>query len=178
MTMIKNIFLDRDGIINEVVMRDQAVSSPRTLEEFSIRSDFVLFYKQIKDQNYNLFVVSNQPDIARKKMTSETLDLMTQKLYSQFNFTEIVYCTHDDTDACFCRKPKPGMIISLTNKYNLRLDKSLIIGDSCKDIRAGQNARIRTILLRTSYNKNISCFADHRVTTLQKITASCLRRIV
>ena len=33
----KNIFLDRDGIVNEVILRDEVISSPRSLEEFKFR---------------------------------------------------------------------------------------------------------------------------------------------
>ena len=39
--MIQNIFLDRDGIINEVVLRGEIIGSPRNFSEFSFRQDFL-----------------------------------------------------------------------------------------------------------------------------------------
>ena len=155
--MIKNIFLDRDGIITQVVMRVSTIGSARNMNEFSIRADFQHFYEQIKNEKFNLFVVSNQPDIARNLMNQETLINMTSVLQKKFSFTEIFYCTHDNDDNCFCRKPKPGMILHLLQKHNLKQQESVIIGDSLKDIEAGQNAGIKTILLQTFYNKNIFC---------------------
>ena len=50
----KNIFLDRDGIVNDVILRNNIVSSPRSLEEFKFRDDFLNFAKKI-DKNHNFF---------------------------------------------------------------------------------------------------------------------------
>ena len=167
--MIKNIFLDRDGIINEVVLRNSKAESPRTLSEFNIRQEFVDFYNKTADGNYNLFVVSNQPDIARNKMDIKELEMMTGQLKSSFNFKEISYCTHDDSDNCDCRKPKPGMIISILNKFKLEKQASVIVGDSSKDIAAGKNAGIKTILLQTGYNRGYSIKADYFINSLLEI---------
>ncbi len=43
----KNIFLDRDGVINEVVIRDNLISSPRNVSEFRFRNDFLNFIENI-----------------------------------------------------------------------------------------------------------------------------------
>ena len=48
------------------------------------------------------------------------------------------------------RKPDPGMIIALANKYRISLKKSFIIGDSDKDILAGKKAGLKTILVKSS----------------------------
>ena len=63
--MIDAVFLDRDGIINEVVMRGDVVGSPRNLEEFKIRDEFSHFYQKIAALELPILVVSNQPDVRR-----------------------------------------------------------------------------------------------------------------
>jgi D-glycero-D-manno-heptose 1,7-bisphosphate phosphatase len=78
--LIKTIFLDRDGIINDVVLRDSKVESPRTVSEFKIRPEFINFYKEIDTGGFNLFVISNQPDIARNKMDIKELEIMTEQI--------------------------------------------------------------------------------------------------
>lgn len=154
--MIKNIFFDRDGIINEVVIRDNVVSSPRTTFEFKVRDEFLTFYKDLKlEYNLNLFVFSNQPDIARGLLLKKDLDVMTEQIKKLFQFQEIVYCTHDDKDNCDCRKPKSGMLEYLINKYKLKREESIIIGDSIKDILAGNSASISVVLLKTEYNEKV-----------------------
>lgn len=168
--MIKTaVFFDRDGIINDIVMRDEKVSSPRKLQEFQIRSDFEQFYSYVARQTDLLFVVSNQPDIARKLMRSEDLDEMNALLLSRFSFKEILYCLHDDSHACQCRKPKPGMLLSAMSSYGIQADEAIIIGDSYKDILAGQAAGLKTIYRRDSYNASISCEPDFVVTKLMEI---------
>ena len=166
---IKNLFLDRDGIINDVVMRDNKVCSPRHINEFKIRQEFINFYEKNKNKNLNLFIVSNQPDIARNLMNQSVLEDINSELLSQFTLKEICYCTHEDKDHCKCRKPKPGLITNLLNKYSLRKEESLLIGDSHKDILAGQAAGIKTILLKTNYNTAASCSPDFRISSLHNI---------
>lgn len=167
--MINNLFLDRDGIINEIIYRDSKVESPRSLAEFKIRTDFVKFYNSIVNNDLKLFVISNQPDISRRKMDIQELELMTADLRKKFNFKEISYCMHDDGDNCSCRKPKPGMIQSILLKYNLDKEESLLIGDSIKDINAGKNAGIKTVLLLTDYNKDKQIEADYHINNLHEI---------
>jgi D-glycero-D-manno-heptose 1,7-bisphosphate phosphatase len=167
--MIKTIFLDRDGIINEVVLRDSTVTSPRTLEEFKISNDFVELYQQLESLRLNLFVVSNQPDISRNLLAKDDLESMTAEIKRKFCFREILYCTHDNNDHCNCRKPKPGMILHLLGKYNLSSQEAILVGDSYKDILAGQNAGIRTIYLRRRYNSGTPCQPDYTIDHLLEI---------
>ena len=54
LSKFKNIFLDRDGIVNEVILRGDVVSSPRSIEEFKFREDFLDFAKKI-DKRHNFF---------------------------------------------------------------------------------------------------------------------------
>lgn len=170
--MIKNLFLDRDGIINEVVPRGKAVGSPRSLSEFRIRDEFLVFYQRLKKLEVNLFVISNQPDVARALMTRRELEEMTILLRDSFEFKEIVYCMHDDRDNCFCRKPKPGLITALLEKYELKKDESLLIGDGFKDIMAGQNAGIRTVFVSRDYNRENKCYPTHKITNLGELFTS------
>lgn len=150
--MITTVFLDRDGVINDVLMRDGIVSSPRHFAEFTVVPEFVDFHRQISKFPLKIFVVSNQPDVSRQLLPVEELAKMTAEMQRQFNFDEIVYCTHDDSDQCPCRKPKPGMITNLLDKYKLSCKEAIFIGDSEKDVAAGKAAGVPTICLRRDYN--------------------------
>jgi D-glycero-D-manno-heptose 1,7-bisphosphate phosphatase len=163
------LFLDRDGIINEVVIREGRIESPRSVDEFVIRNEFINFYSKLHSLNCSLFIVSNQPDIARGIMDYNVLDNINQILRSEFVFNDILYCTHDDSDKCSCRKPKPGLINSLIEQYSLSKDDSLILGDSWKDIECGKRAGIKTILLNTEYNKTQKCLPDYSINNLDQL---------
>jgi len=151
----KNIFLDRDGIVNEVILRDEIISSPRSLEEFKFRDDFLNFAKKI-DRNHNFFLVTNQPDIKRKLLKLDDLQKMHDKLMNILPFKELFVCVHDDEDNCSCRKPKPGMILEAISTNNLNYDECVMIGDSVKDIEAANSAEINAFLLDTNYNSHIT----------------------
>lgn len=147
----KNIFFDRDGIVNNIVMRGLVVGSPRCLQDFSIRPDFIALYERIP-HDVNLFVITNQPDLARNLMRVEELDAMHEVLTRDFRFKAVEYCPHDDKDDCRCRKPSPGMIDHLVSKFNLDKKDSLVIGDSVKDIDCAFNAGVDAVFLSTVYN--------------------------
>ena len=74
-----------------------------------------------------------------------------------------------DADGCHCRKPKPGMITYLLDKFGLIASESLIVGDSGKDIMAGKAAGIKTVLLTTAYNRELQVQPDYQVSSLQEL---------
>lgn len=169
LNMLKHLFLDRDGVINEIVMRGGKPSSPRSLAEFIIRPDFKDFYTRLAKLPLQVFVVSNQPDVSRGLLDEETVKQIAHELHDRFAFTEVLHCTHDDADNCKCRKPKPGMILDTLAKYQGEPDEAIIIGDSYKDILAGKSAGIRTIYLQQSYNANVACEPDYVVSSLMDV---------
>lgn len=167
--MIKTIFFDRDGIINEVVIRGGLTSSPRCLAEFELLPEFEELHRELVPLKLNMFVVSNQPDVSRELLRQEELDDMAALLKARFRFGEILHCVHDDYHLCSCRKPKPGMILSLLEKHALPAGECVMIGDSCKDILAGQAAGVTTIYVRRSYNSDARCKPDYSVSRLLDI---------
>jgi D-glycero-D-manno-heptose 1,7-bisphosphate phosphatase len=167
--MLKTLFLDRDGIINEIVMREGVVSSPRLVAEFVIRPDFIEFYKRVERTSLNVFVVSNQPDVSRGAIARSDLDEIVNVMKARFKFTEICHCFHDDRDDCKCRKPKPGMISGFLEQYDLRSDEAIIIGDSYKDILAGKAAGVGTVYLQQDYNAQGACEPDYVVSKLTEV---------
>ncbi len=166
---IKTIFFDRDGIVNDVVIRGEVVASPRNTKELALRADFITFYESIAQLPLNLFVVSNQPDVARSLMSQEDLNRITEQISTHATFKEVRYCTHDNADECNCRKPNPGMIVDLLEKYNLAADEAIIVGDSYKDILAGDAAGVGTVYLLGSYNATNKCKPNITVRSLHDI---------
>lgn len=166
--LYKNIFFDRDGIINEVIIRNGIVSSPRNFKEFVIRNEFRSFFNKLsKDKHF--FVVTNQPDISRDLLSKHDLNKMHDNLLKKFQFNEIVYCPHDNYHNCDCRKPKPGMVNHLIDKFALNREECLIIGDSKKDAECGINANINYVLLSTIYNNDDVKLYDTIVENLEDL---------
>lgn len=153
------VFLDRDGVINEVVFRDGRPASPRTLNEFRFVEGVAEPLERLRAAGYRLFVVSNQPEVARGLLDPLVLEEMAHRIIASLPVERVVTCVHDDTNGCACRKPKPGMLHQVASKEGVDLSQSFIIGDSWKDVQAGRNAGCTSILLRRGYNNGIA--ADH-----------------
>ncbi len=139
------VFVDRDGILIELVQRDGLLSSPRRLDEFRLVRDAAVFIEGLRDLGLLVFVVTNQPDIARGKLTPWVLAEMTRRLHAEVALDDVLVCPHDDADRCECRKPKPGMLVQLAAWYGLDLGRSFMVGDTWKDVEAGRRAGCRTI---------------------------------
>lgn len=168
------IILDRDGVINEVVHKEGKVSSPHSSEEFVVRRDFSDFSTFLFHLQVPLFVASNQPDVKRGLMSEMTLMAMTKQLCSEYPIIqEVLYCLHDDRDACACRKPKPGLLHKLMEEFRLEKETTLFIGDSHKDVLAGQSAGLKTAFLRKDYNEGSLqlCQPDIIVSALMELTS-------
>ena len=68
------VFLDRDGVVNKVILRDGKPFSPRSLGEFVLTDGIQDTVSILKRNGYKTILVSNQPDIARGHITQDVLD--------------------------------------------------------------------------------------------------------
>ena len=164
------VFLDRDGVLNELVIRDGVAVSPRRVEDFRIYDGALPVVQRLRDLGMRIFVASNQPDIARGFLAASELQRMTEILTRALPIDEVVICPHDDADDCACRKPRPGMLLAMADRWNVGLSQSFVIGDSWKDIEAGKRAGCRTVLLRRAASAAIR--ADHVVADLSGAVAA------
>jgi D-glycero-D-manno-heptose 1,7-bisphosphate phosphatase len=156
--MNKAIFLDRDGIINKAIIKDDKAYSPRRFSEFEFNTRIAEQVEKIKSAGYFVIVVTNQPDITRGKMDIAELNKMTETIHSKLLVDEILICRHDDSDNCICRKPKPGMLFDAAKRYNIDLTASFLIGDGWRDMEAAKNAGCKGILIDAYYNNGVDCF--------------------
>ncbi len=168
MTTIKNkaVFLDRDGVINEVVFHgSEKPSSPWKYEEFKLIQGIEKPLDELSSMGFYLFIVSNQPDISRGYIEAGTTEKINEIICKRLPIRDIVTCPHDDHHDCACRKPKPGMLIDLSGKWNIDMKKSFLIGDNWKDMDAGKAAGCTTVLIDKTYNYKVE--ADYRVHDLE-----------
>ena len=69
----KAVFLDRDGVINQALIRENMPFSPRNIDELVILNDVSEAVSLLHRYGFVTVVVTNQPDIARGFMTLDTL---------------------------------------------------------------------------------------------------------
>ena len=148
----KAIFLDRDGTINKMV---GFVTKP---EQFELIEGAAEAIKAINKSGYLAIVVTNQPVIARGDCTFEELQTIHDKMETELGkvgaFVDAIYVCPHHTDKgfegerpeykcnCDCRKPKPGLLLKAAKDFNIDLSESYMIGDSHRDVEAGENAGV------------------------------------
>ena len=144
------VFLDRDGVINEVLTkRVKFVNNPKQLYFLPGVEEAI---KSLNEYFDYVFVVTNQGGIGLGYMKERQLhkihDYMVAELEKKgATIHEVAYCPHKPKARCECRKPNSKMILDLGEKYNINLEKSYMVGDTDTDIQAGKKAGTRTVFL-------------------------------
>ena len=143
------IFFDRDGVLNV------DVGYLYKIEDFQWIDGAIEAIKYFNDKDYYVFVITNQSGVARGYYKEEDINKlhnwMNQELAKyDAHIDEFFYCPHhvkgiikDYSFDCECRKPKIGMIKKALDKYDVKLESSLLIGDKDSDIECAENAGIK-----------------------------------
>ncbi|WP_156290062.1 D-glycero-alpha-D-manno-heptose-1,7-bisphosphate 7-phosphatase [Oceanobacillus salinisoli] len=148
--MNAGIFLDRDGVINELLSsRVKFVNKPK---DFYLLDGVGQAIRMFNDAGYHVFVVTNQGGIGLGYMKESLLHKVHQKMeddLAEFSakIDDIAYCPHKPHANCACRKPKPQMILDLAEKHQVDIQKSYMVGDRTPDIEAGKEAGTKTVLV-------------------------------
>src|SRR3989442_8917037 len=136
--MRRAVFLDRDGVLNRLVARDGQSVSPRRLAEFALLPGVRPAVAALQRASLLVIVVTNQPDLARGALAPAELERMHDRLLKAVPIDAIYACPHDDRNGCTCRKPNPGLLRRASLDWNIHLETSFLVGDTWKDIAAGQ----------------------------------------
>lgn len=154
------VFLDRDGVLNQSI----GSRPPNNEEELTLYPGVPKAVAMLNDAGFLVFVVTNQGGVGLGYMTPQDLEGIHQKLAEEVgkhggSFTEIMACTHRPRAGCSCRKPKPGMLLTLAEKHHIDLENSFMVGDRDMDIEAGRAAGTTTIWIES--DKKTEQVADY-----------------
>jgi len=157
----KAVFLDRDGVVNELVYFPEQgiIDSPFIAGQFRLCRGVPRAIKKFQRAGYKVIIVSNQPGIAKGHMTLKDFKQITNTMKTQLCAEDVLldgeyYCLHHPEARiaryradCACRKPKPGMIYQAARDMEIDVAESWFIGDNLTDMLAGRNAGCRTLLI-------------------------------
>ncbi|MCP2126902.1 D-glycero-alpha-D-manno-heptose-1,7-bisphosphate 7-phosphatase [Bradyrhizobium ottawaense] len=146
------VFFDRDGVLNE---DDGYAFDPDKIRWMEGVQQAV---KAVNDAGYLAFVVTNQSGIARgfyeERHVRNLHDWMSRELaLAGAHIDAFEFCPHHPDGLieryrvlCSCRKPQPGMIRALVERYAVDIEASFLIGDKQSDLAAAQAAGIAAYL--------------------------------
>ena len=171
----KAVFLDRDGVINKPVIRDNKPYTPENISEFEFTDGIREVLKELKKIGFLLFVVTNQADVSRGKRTKENVEEISAFILKELPLERIYCCFHDNNDNCNCRKPKIGMLLAASKEFDVDLTKSYVVGDRWSDIEAGRKAGCKTIFVDYKYEEELKSKPDFIINRVSEIL-SCIVR--
>lgn len=161
-TTFKAAFLDRDGVINKEKRHLWKI------EDFEFIDGAPQAMARLREQGYLIVVITNQAGVAKGFYTEDDVAALHNYIKEQLRDTAMIdaiyYCPYhprgqveryraDSRD----RKPNPGMIERAIADFAAKgividLQRSMIVGDTEKDIETGINAGIgRRILVRSGH---------------------------
>jgi D-glycero-D-manno-heptose 1,7-bisphosphate phosphatase len=163
------VFFDRDGTLNQAVVREGKPYPPGTADAVEIVAGAEDAVTELRDRGFLLVVVTNQPDVARGSQTRENVEAINARIGEKLGLSDFRVCWHDNADHCPCRKPKPGLILDAAEELSIDLGASFVVGDRWSDIAAGAAAGCRTVLIEFGYHeKPCPVEPDWRATSLRK----------
>ena len=150
---MRAIFLDKDGTLVENVPYNV---NPVLIELTWQAGQGLQLLKQL---GYALFVITNQPGVAKGLFTEGALGPVEHRLGERLaqygvSLDGFYYCPHSPDGVvsryaipCTCRKPMPGMLLRAAREHGIDLAQSWMIGDILHDVEAGRRAGCRTVLI-------------------------------
>jgi D-glycero-D-manno-heptose 1,7-bisphosphate phosphatase len=154
-------FLDRDGVLNELVTDPEGgqAESPLRVSDVRLMPGAAAAAAALRDAGYALVCVTNQPAAAKAKASLRELEAIQQRVRELLGAEGVQLdawrmCPHHPEGVvaelagpCECRKPAPGMVLDAARELGLDLSRSWLIGDSDSDMAAGREAGCRTVLI-------------------------------
>jgi len=155
------VFLDRDGVINELVYFPELgiIDSPLNPDQFRLVAGVAKAIRRFNELGLKVIVVSNQPAVAKGKMTMRLFEEMRAKMIGMLKdegarIDGEYYCFHHPEAklpeyrvSCECRKPKPGLLLMAARDFKLNLKECYMVGDGLTDVAAGRSVGCKTILI-------------------------------
>ena len=149
----KAAFLDRDGTLNVRAPRASYIEKP---EDLVLLPGAAQAVRLLKEAGYLTVLISNQPGIARGRLTEEDLGKVHEHLQALLReegagLDAIYYCPHNWDEGCDCRKPKPGLLYQAQHDLSIDLTRCVLFGDDERDVMAGNAARVPSIMVSEQY---------------------------
>ncbi|HZE92156.1 MAG TPA: D-glycero-beta-D-manno-heptose 1,7-bisphosphate 7-phosphatase [Rhizobacter sp.] len=149
------IILDRDGTINED--RDDYIKSP---EEWVPIEGSLEAIARLNHAGWHTVIATNQSGLGRGLFDMSALNSMHLKMNGLLakvggRIDAVFFCPHTPDDHCECRKPLPGLILQIGERFGVNLSTVHVVGDSLRDLQAGAAAGCPTHLVLTGKGREL-----------------------
>ncbi|MCG9064243.1 D-glycero-beta-D-manno-heptose 1,7-bisphosphate 7-phosphatase [Laribacter hongkongensis] len=146
---MKIVILDRDGVINHD--RDDFVKNSLEWVPLPKAAEAIALFSQA---GWRVVVATNQSGIGRGLFDMHALNAMHEKMHHLISkaggrIDAVFFCPHKPEAGCSCRKPAPGMVLEVAERFSVKPESLWLVGDSLRDLEAVAAVGGRAILVRT-----------------------------
>lgn len=150
---MKLVILDRDGVIN--VDSEHFIKNPAEWQPIPGSLEAIA---RLNHMGYRVVIASNQSGVGRGLFDMDALNAINDKMYRALSqvggrIDALFYCPHAADSNCDCRKPKPGMLIDIGQRFNVDLTGVPAIGDALRDLQAAHAVGAQPMLVLTGKGK-------------------------
>ncbi len=146
---MKLIILDRDGVIN--YDSDEYIKDP---EEWRPIPGSLEAIARLTHHGWRIAVASNQSGIARGLFDMATLNAIHAKMHKAVaqaggRIDAVFYCPELPDSGSPMRKPEPGMLLAIGERFHVPLAEVPVVGDKEADLLAAVAAGAQPVLVLT-----------------------------
>ena len=158
-THLKLVILDRDGTINRA--SDEFVKSP---EEWHPLPGALEAISRLSHAGFHVVLATNQSGLGRGLFDMGALNAVHARMLKSVaaaggRIDAIFYCPHAPDQGCACRKPEPGLLHQIQERYGVSLQGVPFVGDSLRDMQAAESAGCAPHLVRTGRNADVTALS-------------------
>ncbi len=173
--MKRALFLDRDGIVDELVFYESSGEweAPRRVEDVRMIEGAANALQRFVSAGWLLFFVTNQPNVAKGKAAREDVEAVHEQVLRELAVpvARSYLCFHQADDRCECRKPSPYFLREAAREFDVDLEQSWMAGDQDSDLLCGRAAGCKVALIehRGSEHKRGRVEPDLKVRDLDEL---------
>ena len=144
-------FLDRDGVILHALPRGEYLTD---WSQSRLVDGIESLVGSAQAAGYLTVVVTNQPQVSRGLISEDKLRAIHDRMAAALDgrLDAIYYCPHTDKDGAPAASRRPACYYAAASDLEIDLERSLMVGDSDRDVLAGSSAGCRTVFIRNEYN--------------------------
>jgi D-glycero-D-manno-heptose 1,7-bisphosphate phosphatase len=157
MASMKIVILDRDGTIN-ALQDSEFIAAPGDWQALPGALEAIA---RLNHAGWHVVVASNQPGLGRGLFEVAELNAIHAKMHRQLavvggRIDAVFYCPHAPDEGCACRKPAPGLIEQICERYGEDAHDVHVAGDSAAHLQAGAVLGAQLHLLCTGASAHLT----------------------
>lgn len=150
------VVLGRDGVINR--FREEHIADPAEWEPLPGALEAIA---RLNHAGWHVVVATNQPGLGTGLLDMAGLNAVHRRMNEELarhggRIDAIFICPHTAADGCDCRKPAPGLLLKIAERFGVEAGELVVAGDTLRDLQAAQAAGCEAHLIRSGRSAQLS----------------------